>query len=54
MVDPTAPSAPPAAAPSTPASSDSDLAKAFSKVLDSMAVGITTSNKPQIRDSNDD
>lgn len=54
MVDPTAPSAPSAAAPSAPGSSDSDLATAFSKVLDSMAAGIITSNKPQVHDSDDD
>ncbi len=50
----------PAAAPATSSSgsssstSDADLAKAFSQVLASMAVGIVESNKPQIHDSDDD
>lgn len=52
MVDPVAPST--SSSGSSSATSDADLAKAFSEVLASMAVGIVQNNKPQIHDSDDD
>lgn len=39
---------------SSSATSNDDLAKAFSQAVSSMAVGVIQNNKPQIHDSNDD
>ena len=53
MIDPAASSATSSTGSST-GTLDADLAKAFSQVLASMAVGIVENNKPQIHDSDDD
>lgn len=54
MTDPIAATPTTSSTGSSSSTSDADLAKAFSQVLASMALGIVENNKPQIHDSDDD